>query len=327
MAGHHNGVKTTTPTQHQANPRSTIAIYPAKMTNQEGTMTQREIIDKMEAMAEKIQEQGELLNIMAGEKEDVEREVEVLHEELLVATITRKGKRKLKDVDVQAKKIVAKLMIKIYRRFKFTQKQHLLKWTPRDNGSYCGRVKDEFEKAKLQFNKLVFKAVCEITVEWQVKQRARYVTHVREASFGEYTADKVWHMWQTSDSLLSLWSAMRDTTGSFDFVKILTSKPAEESEEEVQVRHDLEAEFFALALIKIYGRKECEKWCADNKGKRLHQLITTSDRAYTKLLLEDRGAVYEEEHNLMSSLEGKDIELYKQFKRSGKCVDPEDKKR
>ena len=211
MAGHHNGVKTTTPTQHQANPRSTIAIYPAKMTNQEGTMTQREIIDKMEAMAEKIQEQGELLNIMAGEKEDVEREVEVLHEELLVATITRKGKRKLKDVDVQAKKIVAKLMIKIYRRFKFTQKKHLLKWTPRDNGGYCGRVKDEFEKAKLQFNKLVFKAVCEITVEWQVKQRARYVTHVREASFGEYTADKVWHMWQTSDSLLSLWSAMRDS--------------------------------------------------------------------------------------------------------------------
>ena len=121
---------------------------------------------------------------------------------------------------------------------------------------------------------------------------------------------------------------MCDITGSFDFVKILTtSKPEEESEEEVEVIHKLEAMLFALSLIKIYGRKECEKWCADNKGRRLHQLITTSDRAYIKLLLEDRGAVYEEEHNLMSSLKGKDIELYKQFKRSGKCVDPEDKKR
>ena len=158
----------------------------------------------MEAMAEKIKKQDELLSIMAEEKQDVEREVEVLHEELLVAAMTRKGKRERKDVDVQAKKIVSKLMMKIYRRFKFTQKKHLLKWAPRDNGSYCGRVKHEFEKAKLQFNKLVFKAVCEITVEWQVKQRARYVTHVREASFGEYTADKVWHVWQTSDRLLSL---------------------------------------------------------------------------------------------------------------------------
>lgn len=154
-------------------------------------MTQQDRTSKMEVMAEKIHNQGELLVSMAEEKEDVMRENEVLHEELLVATISRKGKRKLKDVDVQARKIVARLMLKIYRQFKFTKKKHLLKWTPRDNGSYCGRVKDEFEKAKLQFNKLVFKAVCEITVEWQVKQRAKYVTHVRGASFGECTAAKV----------------------------------------------------------------------------------------------------------------------------------------
>ena len=69
------------------------------------------------------------------------------------------------------------------------------------------------------------------------------------------------------------------------------------------------------------------KWCADDKGKILHQLVTNSDRACFKLPLEERAAVYEEDYALMSSLEGKDIELYRQHKRSGKCVKPEDKKR
>ena len=134
-------------------------------------------------------------------------------------------------------------------------------------------------------------------------------------------------MFQTSNSKLSLWSDMREATGSFDFVKILTTRPEVESNEEKKVRHDMEAMWFAHAHVKIIGRKECERWCAANKGKRLHERVTPSDRAYAKLLLADRAAVYEEEYDLLSSLEGKDIELHKQFKRSGKCVNPEDKKR
>ena len=55
--------------------------------------------------------------------------------------------------------------------------------------------------------------------------------------------------------------------------------------------------------------------------------MANSDRTYFKLLLEDRAAVYEEDYALMSSLEGKDIELYRQHKRGGKCVKPEDKER
>ena len=89
----------------------------------------------------------------------------------------------------------------------------------------------------------------------------------------------------------------------------------------------MEAMWFALSHVKINGKKECERWCAANKGKRLHQLVTTSDRAYLKLLLEDRAAVYVEDHDLKDSLKGKDIELYKQFKRSTKGFNPEDKKR
>ena len=179
---------------------------------------------------------------------------------------------------------------------KFSQQEWLFRWTDLDNGSYCVRIRAEFEKAKLPFNKLVFRAVCEMTVEWLVKARAKHVTRVRAACLGEYTAVEMWYMLQSSDSLLSLWSSMREATGSFDFVKILTSRPEEETNEEKKVRRDLEAMWFHLTHVKTIGRRECEKWCADNKGKRLHQLVTNSDRAYFKLLLEDRAAVYEEDY-------------------------------
>ena len=127
--------------------------------------------------------------------------------------------------------------------------------------------------------------------------------------------------------MLLLWSDMREATGSFEFVKILTTRPEEESSEEKKVRHDMEAMWFANTHVKVIGDKECKRWCAANKGKRLHQYVTPSDRAYLKLLLEDRAAVYEEDHDLQASLEGKDIERYKNFKRIGKCSNPEDKMR
>ena len=120
---------------------------------------------------------------------------------------------------------------------------------------------------------------------------------------------------------------MRETTGSFDFVEILKSKPRSETGEERKVRHKLEAQFFGECMISIYGRKESKKWCADNKGKRLLQRVTNSCRAYSKLLMLDRAAVYEEEYKLTASLEGNDVQLHKQFKRSGKCIRPEDKER
>ena len=120
---------------------------------------------------------------------------------------------------------------------------------------------------------------------------------------------------------------MRETTGSFDFVKILTSKKDKESVEDKKVRYELEAEFIALTMPKYIGRRQCEKWCADNKGKSFLQHLTNSDRAYFKLLLEDRGDVYEEEYEMVDKLGGRDIELYKQFKRNAKSVAPEDRTR
>ena len=124
-----------------------------------------------------------------------------------------------------------------------------------------------------------------------------------------------------------MWSALRDNTGNFDFVKILTSKTESETKEQRTVRHKLEAQFFGEAMISIYGRKESRKWCADNKGKRFLQRVTSSCRAYCKLLMADRSTVYEEEWEKIDSLKGDDIMLYKQFKRSGKCVKKEDKDR
>ena len=127
--------------------------------------------------------------------------------------------------------------------------------------------------------------------------------------------------------MLLLWSDMREATGSFEFVKILTTRPEEESSEEKKVRHDMEAMWFAHTHVKIIGDKECKRWCAANKGKRIHEYVTPSDWAYLKLLLGDRAAVYVEDYGIKESLEGRDIERHKQFKKTGKCFNPEDKMR
>ena len=56
---------------------------------------------------------------------------------------------------------------------------------------YCARIRAEFKKAGLQFNKLVFQAVCEMTVDWIVTKRSKLVSYVRGACLGEYAATKV----------------------------------------------------------------------------------------------------------------------------------------
>lgn len=80
-------------------------------------------------------------------------------------------------------------------------------------------------------------------------------------------------------------------------------------------------------MILIYGRKESKKWCAENKGKRFLQHVTLSCRAYTMLLMLDRAGVYKEEYELIKLLIENNVQLYKKFKRNGRNVSKEDKKR
>ena len=119
----------------------------------------------MEAMEKKLLCQKELLATMAEEKEDVERENEDLYEQLKVATSRKKGKRRGMALGVQADKIIARLILRIFRMLKFSLREWLFRWINLD--------------------------VCEMTVEWQVKARAKHVTCVGAACLGEYTAAEV----------------------------------------------------------------------------------------------------------------------------------------
>ena len=120
---------------------------------------------------------------------------------------------------------------------------------------------------------------------------------------------------------------MRDVTGDFKFVKIITSKPESETKDERKYRHKLVAQFFGECLISTYGRKESNKWCSENKGKRFLQHVTLSCRAYTVVLMLDRAGAYEEEYKLIELLVENDVQLYKQFKRNGRHISKEDKER
>ena len=146
----------------------------------------------MEALAKELHDQKELMDVMAEKKQEVERENEVLYEELNISTSTRKqGNKRVMALGVHAWKIVTRKMRRIFAHHKFLQKETLFKYSALDDGSYCARIRAEFEKAGLQFNKLVFRAVCELTVEWLVRTRAKIVTHIRAACLGEYAATKV----------------------------------------------------------------------------------------------------------------------------------------
>ena len=196
MKGHHNTVKatrtTSTPSSnhHIHTSHSTTVIIPSKMPNQQENVIPEAVMARLEMMKRELQHQKELLDTMTEEKEDVERENEVLYEELKVATNKRKGKRRVEGLNVQGQKIVARIMGKIFHLLKFILKENLLRFSTQE-GTYCARIKAEFEKAKLPFNKLVFQAVCEMTVDWLVRTRSKWVTYVRGACLGECTAAEV----------------------------------------------------------------------------------------------------------------------------------------
>ena len=85
----------------------------------------------------------------------------------------------------QMAKIVSDVMTVLFHYYKFTRPEDLMRWTTRKDGSLCSRIRDAFERAKICFNKLVFRGVCKIVVTNVVKRRANYVTHARQAYFGK----------------------------------------------------------------------------------------------------------------------------------------------
>ena len=120
---------------------------------------------------------------------------------------------------------------------------------------------------------------------------------------------------------------MRDVTGDSEFVKIITSKPESETEDEREHRHKLVAQFFGECFTSTYERKESKKWCSENNSKRFLQRVTLSCRAYTGVLMLDRAEVYEEEYKIIELLVENDVQLCKQFKRDGRLISKEDKER
>ena len=120
------------------------------MTNHYQIMSKQEMMARMEALAKELHDQKELMDVMAEKKQEVERENEVLYEELNISTSTRKqGNKRVMALGVHAWKIVTRKMRRIFAHHKFLQKETLFKYSALDDGSYCARIRAEFEKAGL----------------------------------------------------------------------------------------------------------------------------------------------------------------------------------
>ena len=120
-----------------------------------------------------------------------------------------------------------------------------------------------------------------------------------------------------------MFSAIREFTGSDEFVKIITNGQREdETADEKKKRHKLEAMVFAEGLLPIYGMAVSKKWCEDNKGKVFPQSVSDSCRAYFQLLWLDKHDRLEEEYLLIESLvTSEDKKLYSRFKRATLSVE------
>ena len=123
------------------------------------------MIAKMRLLEEKLQDKEEEIETMKEEKDYVDKELEIVYDEYNIATVSRKNKRKNKCIDGEAKNIVGGTMKKVFHYFKFTQQRHLFRWSTREDGSYCARIRARFDRAGMLFNKIIWKCVCHITVE------------------------------------------------------------------------------------------------------------------------------------------------------------------
>ena len=132
----------------------------------------------------------------------------------------------------------------------------------------------------------------------------------------------------TSDTVRCPCPALRESSGSNEFVKILTNKPSdEEGESRKKIRYQIKAQWIGECLVNVYGRDNIKEWCGANKGHRFLEMPTTSCYKYTDLLLLDRTQVYEEEYVLKERLSPEDKLLYNRFKKSKKDMSEEDIKR
>ena len=131
---------------------------------------------------------------MREERETLEQDLEEMCKAMEMDRGTRRrgrGMRKNNDkaskdsVDVQMVKIVGEVLTEIFRLYKFTRKSQLLQYSDNEDGSFCARIRDAFRRSDIQFNRLVWKNVCEMGVTWMVRQRSKYVTYVRNACHGK----------------------------------------------------------------------------------------------------------------------------------------------
>ena len=123
----------------------------------------------MEAMTRKMQDQEDLLHKLGTEKKNLERDLNEVCDEIVHRRGRKNGGKNVKDYNVDKLRIVADLLLEIFRHYKFTLKSNLLKFTDREDGSFCSRIRTAFERANLRFDKLVWNEVCDMAVSWLVK--------------------------------------------------------------------------------------------------------------------------------------------------------------
>ena len=93
----------------------------------------------MEAMTRKMQHQEDLLRKMGMEKDDLERDLNEVCDEMDHRSRRKNGGKGMKDYDVDKLRIVTDLLLEIFHHYKFTLKGNLLKFTNREDGSFCAR--------------------------------------------------------------------------------------------------------------------------------------------------------------------------------------------
>ena len=119
----------------------------------------------------------------------LEQELHAVYNDVDAQLTTVKSRRAIKDrVSREYYDVVGEVVASVFKEYKFMRKGDVVKYTPDDKSTLCGREKDAVEECGLVFNQKVWiQLLVPLTIKKLVELRAKFVSVVRNAYFGETT--------------------------------------------------------------------------------------------------------------------------------------------
>ena len=119
----------------------------------------------------------------------LEQELHAVYDDVSAQITSVKSRRDIKDrVRSEYYDVVGEVVGSVFKEYKFMTKDDVIKYTPDNKSTLCGREKEAVEECGLVFNQRVWiQLVAPLSIRKIVELRGKFGSVVRNAYFGEMT--------------------------------------------------------------------------------------------------------------------------------------------